>query len=269
MKRILLIIFSVALSCANAQERHYSYKDLSFAENAYESVTTDIQGNLYLTSGSNLDFFTPDEKRHLNYSNQTWGNITHVDVAIPSKILVFYRESGTIVLLNNELAPINNPLNLFDKSLMTVSLAAMGNPNKIVLYDEANQDLLITDLSLNVLTHTHITFPCEFHPTDMQVIPEHRIALLDTLQGICLFDFFGTFEKEIAIPDIKIMQLEKDGIIYCQNDQIFHYRMPSINTPLREPAIMFSWPNIKDFDVNLGVLYYIDNQGHVFCLSEK
>ena len=269
MKKLLLIIFSVALSCANAQERHYSYKTLSFADNLYESVTTDIQGNLYLTSGSNLDFFTPDGKRHLNYSDQTWGNITRVDVGISSKILVFYRESGTIVLLNNELAPISTPLNLFDKSLMTISLAAMGNPNKIMLYDEANQDLIITDLSLNELSRSHITFPGEFHPSDMQVIPEHRIALLDTLRGICLFDFFGTFEKEIPVPDIKIMQLEKDGIVYYQYSQIFHYSMPSIKTPLREPAIMFSWPHLKDFDVNLGKLYYIDNQGYIFCLSEK
>lgn len=269
MKKLLLIIFSVALSCANAQERHYSYKPLPFADNLYESVTTDLQGNLYLTSGTHLDFFTPDGKRHLNYSDQNWGNITRVDAGIASKILVFYRESGVIVLLNNELAPISGPLNLFDKSLMTVSLAAMGNPNKIVLYDEANQDLLITDLSLNVLTRTHITFPGEFHPSDMQVIPEHRIALLDTLNGICLFDFFGTFEKEIPIPNIKIMQLEKDGVDYCQNSQIFHYRMPSAKTPLREPAIIFYWPNLRDFDINSGTLYYIDNQGHIFCLSEK
>lgn len=269
MKKLLLIIFSVALSCANAQERHYSYKTLPFADNLYESVTADLQGNLYLTFDTRLDFFTPDGNRHLNYSNQTLGNITRVDAGIPSKILVFYRESGTIVLLNNELAPISSPLNLFDKSLMTISLAAMGNPNKIVLYDEANQDLLITDLSLNVLTRTHITFPDEFHPSDMQVIPDHRIALLDTLQGICFFDFFGTFEKEIPVPDIKIMQLEKDGVIYYQNNQIFHYRIPSAKTPLREPAIMFSWPRLKDFNVNSGRLYYIDSQGYIFCLGEK
>lgn len=271
MKRLplIIIIFSVALGCANAQERHYSYKTLSFADNRYESVTSDIQGNLYLIAGSNLDFFSPDESLHLNYSDPSWGNITRVDANIASKILVFYRESGTIVLLDNTLSPINAPLNLFEKSLMTVNLAAMGNPNKMVLYDEANQDLLITDLSLNVLTRTHITFPGEFHPTDLQVVPEHRIALLDTINGICLFDFFGTFEREIPIPNIKSMQLEKDGIIYLQNHQIFHYRMPSIKTPLREPAIIFSSSRIKDFNINSGGLYYIDDQGHIFCLSEK
>lgn len=251
----ILIIISVALS-VSAQER------LFFTEKPYESVTTDVQGNLYLTSGSCLDFFTPDGKRHLNYSDPTWGNITRVDAGISPKILVYYRENGTIVLLNNELAPMSSPMNLFEKSLNTISLAAMGNPNKIVLYDDANQDLIITDLSLNVLSRTHITFPDEFHPTDMQVVPEHRIALLDTLHGICLFDFFGTFEKEIPIPDIQTMQLLKDHIIYLKNNVLYHYSIPTASSPMSIETIDIQLPSIKQFRFFQDKLYYIDDSNH-------
>lgn len=251
----ILIIISVALS-VSAQER------LFFTEKPYESVTTDVQGNLYLTSGSCLDFFTPDGKRHLNYSDPTWGNITRVDAGISSKILVYYRENGTIVLLNNELAPMSSPMNLFEKSLNTISLAAMGNPNKIVLYDDANQDLIITDLSLNVLSRTHITFPDEFHPTDMQVVPEHRIALLDTLHGICLFDFFGTFEKEIPIPDIQTMQLLKDHIIYLKNNVLYRYSIPTASSPMSIETIDIQLPSIKQFRFFQDKLYYIDDSNH-------
>lgn len=251
----ILIIISVALS-VSAQER------LFFTEKPYESVTTDVQGNLYLTSGSCLDFFTPDGKRHLNYSDPTWGNITRVDAGISPKILVYYRENGTIVLLNNELAPISSPMNLFEKSLNTISLAAMGNPNKIVLYDDANQDLIITDLSLNVLSRTHITFPDEFHPTDMQVVPEHRIALLDTLHGICLFDFFGTFEKEIPIPDIQTMQLLKDHIIYLKNNVLYRYSIPTASSPMSIETIDIQLPSIKQFRFFQDKLYYIDDSNH-------
>lgn len=251
----ILIIISVALS-VSAQER------LFFTEKPYESVTTDVQGNLYLTSGSCLDFFTPDGKRHLNYSDPTWGNITRVDAGISPKILVYYRENGTIVLLNNELAPMSSPMNLFEKSLNTISLAAMGNPNKIVLYDDANQDLIITDLSLNVLSRTHITFPDEFHPTDMQVVPEHRIALLDTLHGICLFDFFGTFEKEIPIPDIQTMQLLKDHIIYLKNNVLYRYSIPTASSPMSIETIDIQLPSIKQFRFFQDKLYYIDDSNH-------
>ena len=251
---IIIITFTVALGSACAQER------LFFAEKPYESVTTDIQGGLYLSFGSNLDFFTPDGKRHLNYSDQTWGNITRVDANIASKILVFYRESGVIMLLDNEMSPIGSPLNLFDKSMTTVSLAAMGNPNKIVLYDEANQDLLITDLSLNVLSQSHITFPGEFHPSDMQVVSEHRIALLDTLHGICLFDFFGTYEREIPIPGIQAMQLMKDRILYLKDNTLYKYVLPTAYTPMSVDALDLNLPKINRFCLFQNTLYYIDEQ---------
>ena len=251
----ILIIISVALS-VSAQER------LFFTDKTYESVITDVQGNLYLASGSCLDFFTPDGKRHLNYSDPTWGNITRVDAGISPKILVYYRENGAIILLNNELAPISSPLNLFEKSLNTVSLAAMGNPNKIVLYDDANQELIITDLSLNVLNRTHITFPGEFHPSDMQVVPEHRIALLDTLHGICLFDFYGTFDREIPIPDIKDMQLMKDQIIYLKNNVLYRYSIPTASSPMSIETIDIQLPNIKQFRFFQNNFYYIDDSNH-------
>lgn len=254
---IIIITFTVALSCT-AQER------LFFAEKPYESLTTDIQGNLFLSGGSNLDFFTLDGKRHLNYSDQAWGNITQVDAGIASKILVFYRESGVILLLDNELSPIGTPLSLFDRSLMTVSLAAMGNPNKIVLYDEANQELIITDLSLNALSRSHITFPGEFHPIDMQVVPEHRIALLDTLHGICLFDFYGTFEREIPIPGIQAMQLTKNQIIYLKDNTLYRYRIPTESSPMSIEALDISLPGIKQFHLFQNTLYYIDEQNILY-----
>lgn len=255
LKQIIIILtFTVALGYANAQER------LFFANKLYESVTTDLQGNVFLSMGSTLDSYTADGVKLLNYSDPTYGTISRVDAGIASKILVFYRESGIITLLNNELSPIGNPLSLFDKSLATVSLAAMGNSNKIVLYDEANQNLIITDLSLNILSQTHITFPGEFHPTDMQVVPEHRIALLDTLHGICLFDFFGTFEREIPIPGVKAMQLMKDCIFYFSNGNLWHYDLPSSTTPMNIQPINIPIPEIISFHLGLNILFFIDKQ---------
>ena len=230
-------------------------------EKPYESVTTDMQGNVFLTMGSTLDAYTADGVKLLNYSEPLYGNIAQVDAGIASKILVFYRESGIIMLLNNELSPIGTPLNLFNTSLMTVGLAAMGNPNKIVLYDEANQDLLITDLSLKLLSRTDITFPGEFHPTDMQVLPEHRIALLDTVRGICLFDFFGTFEREIPIPGIKAMQLMKNQIIYLKDNKLYSYSLPTTSTPMTVEEINIPLrQEIKTFRFFQNVLYYIDEK---------
>ena len=254
---IIIITFIVALGSANAQER-------LFSDTPCESVTTDLQGNVFITHGTNVDMFAADGSKQRNYSDPTYGDITRIDAGIASKILVFYRENGTILLLNNELAPIETPLNLFEKSWMTISLAAMGNANTIVLYDEANQDLIITDISLNLLSRSHITLSGEFHPTDMQVVPEHRIALLDTLRGICLFDFFGTFEREIPIPNITAMQLMKDKVIYLKNNMLYDYTLPSETSAMEIRPLDKKMPDMKMFHIRQNSIYYIDSQNAVW-----
>lgn len=255
MKRIIIIItFTVALGVTNAQER------LFISGHPCDGLTTDIQGNIFVINGSHLDKMAAEDTKKWNYSAPAYGDIACVDAGIASKILVFYRENGVILLLNHELAPIDKPLNLFDKSWMTVNLAAMGNPNQIVLYDEANQELTITDLSLNPLSRTHITFPGEFHPTDMQVVPEHRIALLDTMNGICLFDFFGTFEREIPIQNIKAMQLMKDRIVFLKENTLYQYDLPTASSPMSLHPLAIKLPDTEKFHIRQNSLYVIDKQ---------
>jgi hypothetical protein len=130
----------------------------------------------------------------------------------------------------------------------------------MVLYDEVNQNLILTDLSLNIQSQSHITFPGEFHATDMQVVPEHRIALLDTIHGICLFDFFGTFEREIPIPGITAMQLMKDQIIFLKDKILYQYTLPSETTTLEIKPLDMEMPDMKIFHIRHHFLYYIDNQ---------
>ena len=96
MKNTLIIItFIVALGCANAQER-------LFYDTPCDGITTDIQGNLFLFHDDNLERIAADGTKQLNYGEPTFGNIAQVDANIASKLLVYYRENGTIILLNNE-----------------------------------------------------------------------------------------------------------------------------------------------------------------------
>lgn len=258
---IIFIAFTVALGSANAQER------LFFTDQLYETVTTDLAGNVYLTQEASLDVYTPDGALRRNYSNPTWGNISRTDAGIASKIMVFYRENGYIQLLDNELAPIGNlPISLFDYSMMEVSLVAMGGSDRLVLYDE-NKNLLVTDLNMHTKAAVHDPFPTDFKASDMQVVPEHRIALLDTLQGIFLFDIYCTLVKTIPIPGIQKMQLEKDYIIYLKDNQLYKYSFPTAATSMEVQPLGIPLPEVKDFHLHNGVLYYIDSENRVYRQS--
>ncbi|MCR4737411.1 MAG: hypothetical protein K5846_04555 [Bacteroidales bacterium] len=220
MKRILILLYTfVALGVANAQERR------PFSPYPLEHYTVDLFDNVYAWSGPSLMQYDRDGNLARNYSNPSLGTITHVDASYPSKILVFYQEAACIVLLDNQLSPIGNTLNLLDHNLFTISLAAMAGTSKIALYDNQNQTLLLSDLQLNITGTTHCQMESDFHPTSMQSSQEKTIMLTDTTKGVYLFDILGSFQQKIMLPNTICAQMVGDELVYLQNGILRFYHL--------------------------------------------
>lgn len=256
MRNTLLFLIMVALGAANAQERPF------FSAYKSNTICSDPNGHIYLASDEAVEKFDGEGRKMNAYSNPSLGNITCVDSRIPSKILVFRKESGLITLLGSELTEISPALRLFDKGWMNIGLAAMGGSDRIVLYDEVKRSIIITDLSLTTISATDITFPEGFRATDLQVIPNNYIALTDTAMGVCLLDHFGTFEKYIPLQHLTSARFYKNCFFYLQKGNLYKYSLPTETTPLAiEEIVLGSVPDMRDFIVLGTGLYYIGSDG--------
>ncbi len=248
----------VALNVVHAQER------LFLSDEKYQSISSDINGYLYITTDHSIAQYDIYGNKIKSFSNPSFGNITSIDTRIPSKILVFNQESGNITLLNNELVEINSKLNLFDKGWMNIALASMGSSDRIVLYNNIKQELLITDLNLNIVSISHIQFSEEFNPTDIQVVPNQQIALIDTSKGICLFDFYGTYEKQIPLRNVPSVHFRKNHFFYFQNGKLYKYTLPSDKSPLKIEEVLYDFePKIKAFTIVLENVFYINSSQNI------
>lgn len=228
MNKFLCIFLLVALNVAYAQERpSYIIKD-----SLCEGFTLDIQGNLYLWHDSQLDKFSSTGEHLFSYSNPSLGHILNVDAANPLKTMIFFQESGEILFLDNKLAPLGNPLDLFANNFNNVTLAAFATTNRLVLYDQNNQDLIITDLSLKVINKTHLTFE-GFNPTQLQVCNEKDIVFNNPTDGVYLFDKFGTFDKKIDLPDIHYLFLNNQhNLLYSTQNTLSSYNIKELKMSL-------------------------------------
>ena len=184
MNKCVVVTLLIAISIGLGQAQ-------SLSDVTHSHFTTDIQNNIYTWSGSSLTKYTtqntPAGEILWVFDKPVYGNISSVDANV-IKTLVFYQESGKIVLLDNTLSPIGNELDLFEHDLTSVTLAALFGNNRIVLFDETNQDLYITDLNLNVVSKTHCNFPEEIAPFSLQSESDHCIMLVDSLKGVFFFD---------------------------------------------------------------------------------
>lgn len=240
----------------------------SLFDATHDHFTTDIQNNIYTWSGSRLTKYstqnTPAGEVLRVFDKPVYGNISSVDANV-IKTLVFYQESGKIVLLNNILSPIGNELDLFAHDFTSVTLAALFGNNRIVLFDETNQDLYITDLNLNVVSKTHCAFPEDIAPFSLQSESDHCIMLVDSLKGAFFFDRFGTFDRTFPIPGITDAQVYGDDLIYLKDNSIFVYNRKKLE---QSPAFPSFIPNSKEIRKTGPCLYILDKNGVMHTTQE-
>lgn len=249
----------VALGVANAQERR------PFSPYPLEHYTVDLFDNVYAWSGPSLMQYDRDGNLVRNYSNPSLGTITHVDASYPSKILVFYQEAACIVLLDNQLSPIGNTLNLLDHNMFTISLAAMAGTSKIALYDNQNQTLLLSDLQLNITGTTHCQMESDFHPTSMQSSQEKNILLTDTTKGVYLFDILGSFQQKIMLPNTICAQMVGDELVYLQNGILRFYHLQQHTYHDSDLPVSA----YRSFHLGRQCLYIQDTAGYVYQIPRS
>src|SRR5687767_11851084 len=94
----LSFLFSENLTAQNQQVFAMSKK----FEGAYTDFTVDILGNLYLLNAqNNLKKISEDGDSIAVYNNvRLFGKLTHVNATNPLKILLFYQQYSTILVLD-------------------------------------------------------------------------------------------------------------------------------------------------------------------------
>jgi len=228
MKFFRLALFSLLFStCFFA----FSQTQIPFSNARF--IKIDPYGNIYAVKDAQLSKFSPQGKLLFSYSNRSFGEISSIDVFNPMKIMLFYKDAGMLVFLNEQLALINEPVSLFDARYQTISLASYSSANQIHLYDNTNKYLLTLDFFMRELSKTPINFPT-FNPTKMIELEEKSLAFHDTETGIYLFDAFGTFNKLIPIITSQPVTITSELIYYTNNDTVNFYNYKTLNTETQQ-----------------------------------
>lgn len=191
-------------------------------EQIAQSMAVDPQGNIYAVNDATLYKYAPDGTLLYTYNDNLLGHISSIDVDNPLKIMLFYRDAGFIVFLNDKLSPIGDKVDLFSKGLTTISLATYSTKNELLLYDESNIDLILLDFYFREKERIHYDFT-DFQPILLTNVNEKLSVMQDLRQGVFFFDNFGTFDKNIAITTELPVQIVKENILYVKDNQLSRY----------------------------------------------
>ncbi len=220
---ILLIAFSWSTGFTQT-ENLFSLEKVIIGDIA--AFTVDNLGNIYLLSSTN-------QVKKLNaqgdsvavYNNvKKFGQASLIDVSNPLKILLYYPDFATIVVLDR-LLNARNTIELRKSGILQVRAIGQSYDNKVWVYDEVDNKLKKIDedgkLSMETPDFRQLF---DQAPSPQKIFDQDQyVYLYDTAQGIFVFDYYGTLKNRIPVPGWHNLKVTGKYIFGSSASQLFRY----------------------------------------------
>ena len=205
--------------------------------------TTDNIGNIYTINGEEIIKFLPTGKFLGRYSNLKLGTITSVDATNPLKILVYYRDFQQILFLDNQLSLNSDVVSLETLGYEQTDLVCASTNNSFWIYDKQNNELIRFNENSKKVAATGNLKQVLQSDLNPNYLTEHNgyLFLNCPETGIYVFDIFGTFNKIIALKNLKKFQINETIVYYRKDSSLCSYNFktfedackPILNKPLQ------------------------------------
>jgi len=198
-----------------------------------------ITGNISAFSVDNLDnIYILNSSNQLKKINahgdsvavfndiKKFGRATLVDVSNPLKILLYYSDFTTIVVLDR-LLNLRNSIDLRKYNILQVKAIGQSYDNNTWLYDELDNKLKKLDEEGKVLLETPDFRLLLGHAiSPVKIFDENKLVYLyDTTYGVYVFDYYGALKNNIMIQKWQNLKVIGPYIYGSRSDTIFRYEI--------------------------------------------
>lgn len=190
--------------------------------------TTDNLANIYLLTPGNQIKKVNDKGDSVAVYNDVrrYGKISYIDATNPLKVLVYYREFSTIVVLDR-LLNVRTTIDLRRKNILQASVIATSYDNYIWVYDELENRIKKIDDNGNVLLQ-FVDFRQIFDavPTPVAMFDrDGQLYLYDTSKGLIVFDYYGAQKNNFQLLHLADVEVhDKNTITARGNNHLVVYK---------------------------------------------
>lgn len=237
MKRLitigtLLLLLSGALRAqAPAGGGDSSFLLVRTYEGDIANAALDNLQNLYILSstGQVRKYNAAGDSVGVYNAVRNYGKLTSIDVTNPLKVLLFYKDFTSVVVLDRFLAPLAT-LDLRRLNILQPSAVGLSYDNNIWVFDEYDNKLKKIDEQGNRLSETsdlRAAFGEGIHP--QKILSGDRVVYLaDTTGPVYVFDNYGSFQKRIVLPTWQSLALVRNVLVSTQSGMITVYNTSTL-----------------------------------------
>ena len=233
-----------------------------FIPGSYNFMEVDVLNNLYVvTAGNQLKKINANGDSVAVFNDvKKYGNPSLIDVTNPLKVLLFYKNYATVVMLDRLLSE-RNSINFRKQNIFRVKAIATSYDNNIWLFDEQDLTLKKIDEQGKILQQSTDWRVIMNEVPSPEVIIDHNnlVYLYDAAKGFYVFDYYGTFKNNLPFTQWENVSIGSNRLSGFSGKQYFSYELQSLNLKTYTLPVFFKgYTAIKAMN---GKIYLLKEQG--------
>ncbi len=262
MKKLLTLFFALSIVL-----RGYAQVDTTFTLSKVItgdiiSFTVDNLDNVYLLNrrGQVKKIDMNGDSIAVFNNLKKYGQASLIDVSNPLKVLLYYKDFATIVVLDRFLN-IRNTIDLRKNNILQVNAIGQSYDNNIWLYDELDNKLKkIADDGKLMQETPDFRLLLGNAITPVKIFDENKyVYIYDSTYGVYVFDYYGSLKNNIMIDHWHNFKVAGKFIFGSRNDSLFRYEISSFR--LDEWKMPTQLRQIKLFNFTSTRLYALKENG--------
>ncbi len=227
-KPIFIFSFLICLSFTADD----TLKNLFTVKAKADFFSTDNFGNTYLVKADEIRKYNPSGDLLKIYSNKNLGKITSIDASNAMRLLVFYKDFSSVIILDDLLSQNGDIINLLDLSLEQSDLICSSFNNGMWFFNRQNANLMRLDDKLQTAVNTGNLNRLLGSDLKPNFILEYDgfIYLNNPEEGILVFDIYGTYFKTLTIKGLQHFQVKDKNLIYFSDGILKSYQLKLLTT---------------------------------------
>ena len=222
----------------------------------------DILNNLYLITASNQlkKISSRGDSMAVFNDVKKFGNPSLIDVTNPLKVLLYYKNFATVVMLDRLLSP-RNSINFRQQQIFSVKAIATSYDNNVWLFDEQDLKLKKIDENGKMLQETtDWRLIMDEVPSPQNIIDANNfVYLYDPAKGFYVFDYYGTYKNNLPFLNWENIAISGNRLTGFRNRQFYSYGLQTLQLKTYNlPTFLNNYSSIKAMN---GKLYLLKKEG--------
>jgi hypothetical protein len=263
MKKLSAILIAVCfLAFTGKSQTDSAFTLVRVLKGDIVDFTVDNLDNIYILNSRNRIYKYDANGDSVAVYNDVkkFGKATLIDVSNPLKVLLYYRDFATVVMLDRFLN-IRNTIDLRKQNVLQAKAIGQSYDNKIWVYDELENKLKKIDEDGKLLQETpDFRLLLGQSPSPVKIFDENKyVYLYDSLQGVYIFDYYGALKNNIMINRWNNFKVAGKYIFGSRADTLYRYEISTFQyDEWKMPEQIF---RSKQFNFTSSRLYALKNDG--------